>query len=58
MATTAPATTPPREAVVTARASARVLPAATVRQGRPPQATGPHVQLRTAADGTVLIEFN
>lgn len=52
----APAKTGPG-AIVSARASALILPSVTVRQGQAIEASGPHVQINRQADGTLLVEF-
>lgn len=46
-----------RRAIVSVRASARVLPAVHVRQGRPFVVGGLAMQFRRQLDGSVLIEF-
>ncbi|MCL4673688.1 MAG: hypothetical protein KJZ64_12310 [Sphingomonadaceae bacterium] len=44
-------------AIVSARASARVLPAVTIRQGQTTRAETPALQITRQPDGTVLVEF-
>lgn len=43
--------------LTSARASARILPSVTVRQGQAIDASGPQVQINRQSDGTMLVEF-
>lgn len=44
-------------AMTSARASARILPAASIWQGQDIVASGPAVQINRRGDGTMLVEF-
>lgn len=52
-----PPASPGTGAAVAVRASARVLPAATVRQGQAPEAQQPAARLTRKGNGEVLLEY-